>query len=125
MSEIKEVSLKYIPTGIVFKMPEQDAVEIMKTDRGNYEAVDFVFPEEKPLIETTTFEQVVEEQTEEETEKQTSEEKDLNALKVSELVAYCDENEIEYSKDDKKADLIAKIIKAENETTTFEQVVEN
>ena len=137
MAEIKEVKLKYVPTGIVFSMPKEDAIEIMKTDRGNYEAVDFKFPEAKEIVETTTFEQVVESDEEKEYDRE-AREKELKKLKVADLIAYCDENKIAYAKTDKKADLIEKIIEAETkneaaeethtlattETTTEEQVVE-
>lgn len=61
MAKAKEVKLKYIPTGVVFTMPLQDALETIKTDRGNFEAVNFKVPKEKEVIETTTYEQVVEE----------------------------------------------------------------
>lgn len=137
MAEIKEVKLKYVPTGIVFSMPKEDAIEIMKTDRGNYEAVDFKFPEAKEIVETTTFEQVVESDEEKEYDRD-AREKELKKLKVADLIAYCDENKIAYAETDKKADLIEKIIEAETkneaaeethtlattETTTEEQVVE-
>lgn len=137
MAEIKEVKLKYVPTGIVFSMPKEDAIEIMKTDRGNYEAVDFKFPEAKEIVETTTFEQVVESDEEKEYDRE-AREKELKKLKVADLIAYCDENKIAYAETDKKADLIEKIIEAETkneaaeethtlattETTTEEQVVE-
>lgn len=137
MAEIKEVKLKYVPTGIIFSMPKEDAIEIMKTDRGNYEAVDFKFPEAKEIVETTTFEQVVESDEEKEYDRE-AREKELKKLKVADLIAYCDENKIAYAETDKKADLIEKIIEAETkneaaeethtlattETTTEEQVVE-
>lgn len=137
MAEIKEVKLKYVPTGIIFSMPKEDAVEIMKTDRGNYEAVDFKFPEAKEIVETTTFEQVVESDEEKEYDRE-AREKELKKLKVADLIAFCDENKIAYAETDKKADLIEKIIEAETkneaaeethtlattETTTEEQVVE-
>lgn len=137
MAEIKEVKLKYVPTGIIFSMPKEDAIEIMKTDRGNYEAVDFKFPEAKEIVETTTFEQVVESDEEKEYDREVRE-KELKKLKVADLIAYCDENKIAYAETDKKADLIEKIIEAETkneaaeethtlattETTTEEQVVE-
>lgn len=137
MAEIKEVKLKYVPTGIIFSMPKEDAIEIMKTDRGNYEAVDFKFPEAKEIVETTTFEQVVESDEEKEYDRE-AREKELKKLKVADLIAYCDKNKIAYAETDKKADLIEKIIEAETkneaaeethtlattETTTEEQVVE-
>ena len=137
MAEIKEVKLKYVPTGIIFSMPKEDAIEIMKTDRGNYEAVDFKFPEAKEIVETTTFEQVVESDEEKEYDRE-AREKELKKLKVADLIAFCDENKIAYAETDKKADLIEKIIEAETkneaaeethtlattETTTEEQVVE-
>lgn len=121
-------SIKFIPTGNIFKMPTKDAAEILKNDRGNYEIVDGKdIPEEKEEIqETTTYEKVVEEETEteiteeveEETEAQNEQIEEINEntlkkMKVPELIQYCENNNIKFEKDDKKNDLIQKILNKE------------
>ena len=115
-------SIKFIPTGNIFKMPTQNAKEILKDDRGNfYEVVEGVdIPKEvEEVKETTTYNMVVEEtvKAEEETSTEAVEEKPLEeklaGMKVAELATYCDEHEIKYNKSDKKADLIKKILEEE------------
>jgi len=129
--EIKQGKIRYIPTGIVFTLPVNDAIETLKTDRGNFEIVDnsFLFPEPKKEVETTTYQQVVEDENAPEYDRE-AREKELKKLNVADLIAICDELKIEYKDTDKKADLISKIIaeetttNAEVETTTDEQVAE-
>jgi hypothetical protein len=69
---IKTFNLKFIPTGNVFNLPEKEAIEILKTDRGNYQIIDKDFiddienenekeKEKEKEKETSTYEQVVEE----------------------------------------------------------------
>ncbi len=140
MAKFKEIKVRFVPTKVVMAIPEPDLIEILKRDRGNFEVIDknFKIPEEKQVVETTTFEQVVEEAEEKEYDRE-AREKELKKLKVADLIAYCDENKIAYAETDKKADLIEKIIAAETkneeakeethtevttETTTEAQVVE-
>ena len=114
-------SIKFIPTGNIFKMPTENAKEILKDDRGNfYEIVEGVdIPKEvEEVKETNTYNMVVEEEqtvkADEETSTEAVEEKPLEEkladMKVAELATYCDEHEIKYNKSDKKADLIQKIL---------------
>jgi hypothetical protein len=114
-------SIKFIPTGNIFKMPTENAKEILKADRGNfYEVVGGVdIPKEvEEVKETNTYNMVVEEEqtvkADEETSTEAVEEKPLEEkladMKVAELATYCDEHEIKYKKSDKKADLIQKIL---------------
>lgn len=114
-------SIKFIPTGNIFKMPTENAKEILKDDRGNfYEVVEGVdIPKEvEEVKETNTYNMVVEEEqtvkADEETSTEAVEEKPLEEkladMKVAELATYCDEHEIKYKKSDKKADLIQKIL---------------
>lgn len=111
MSDIKCVNIKFKPTGNVFNIPEDEAKQILADDRGNFEYEvldeDFVYPAGNDVLETTTFEQVVEDDKQEQapTYKEILEKK-----KVKELINYCDENNIEYAKNDKKSDLINKIL---------------
>ena len=54
------MKLKYIPTGIVFELPELDAVKYFKSDRGNYQILDENFVDDvKEVVETTTYDKVV------------------------------------------------------------------
>ena len=114
-------SIKFIPTGNIFKMPTENAKEILKDDRGNfYKVVEGVdIPKEvEEVKETNTYNMVVEEEqtvkADEETSTEAVEEKPLEEkladMKVAELTTYCDEHEIKYKKSDKKADLIQKIL---------------
>jgi len=135
--KIKQGKIRYIPTGVVFTLPEKDAIETLKADRGNFEIVDnsFVFPEPKGVnevgspddktappvvkeVKTTTYLQVVgaNEGAKEENAPAYDEEErknELEKLKVAELLAICDERKIAYEKTDNKADLVLKIIEAE------------
>lgn len=126
MVKFREIKVKYVPTKVVLTIPEPDLVKILKNDRGNFEVLDknFNLPREKEVVETTTFEQVVEEdKVTEDNQKQPTREEELNAHKVVELIAYCDDKKITYTKNDKKADLIAKIIEAEKNATSIENTV--
>ena len=115
MAEVKCVKIKFVPTGNIFNIPQEEATEIFLNDRGNYEILDknFVLPPENDVVETTTFEQVVEEDKadEQKDNKQELTYRDvIEKMKVSELIAYCDKNKIEYDKRAKKSDLIDKIL---------------
>lgn len=121
-------SIKYIPTGNVFKMPTSNAEEILKTDRGNYEIVGGEnIPEEKQEAEVTeTYDMVVEQDDNTQDDNSESQEEistqddvesikrftktSLKSLKVEQLVELCKEKNIEVTEDDKKADLIEKLL---------------
>ena len=120
-------SIKYIPTGNVFKMPTSNAEEILKTDRGNYEIVGGEnIPEEKQEAEVTeTYDMVVEDDTQNDnSESQDVQETNqdvveqdkkftktsLKAMKIEELVKLCEEKNICVLENDKKADLIEKLL---------------
>lgn len=136
--KIEYTKLKYIPTGNVFNLPSEDAREVMKTDRGNFEVVGGkdITEKEPQVEETTTYNMVVEESTkatteatatadnipvpqENEVETTTAEvtteapqltKTALKAMKVEELVALCKEKNVEVLEADKKADLIDKLL---------------
>ena len=120
-------SIKYIPTGNIFKMPTSNAEEILKTDRGNYEVVGGEnIPEEKQEAEVTeTYDMVVEDDTQNDnSESQDVQETNqdvveqdkkftktsLKAMKIEELVKLCEEMNISVLENDKKADLIEKLL---------------
>lgn len=120
-------SIKYIPTGNIFKMPTSNAEEILKTDRGNYEIVGGEnIPEEKQEAEVTeTYDMVVEDDTQNDnSESQDAQETNqevveqdkkftktsLKAMKIEELVKLCEEKNISVLENDKKADLIEKLL---------------
>lgn len=140
MKKFKEIKVRFVPTKVVFTIPEPDLIEILKNDRGNYEVLDkdFKLPQKEVVLETTTFEQVVEDETVKEYDRE-AREKELKKMKVAELIDFCDKNKIAYSEEDRKADLVEKIITAEStdeeakeetiiedatETATAEQVIE-
>lgn len=57
------MKLQYIPTGIIFELPETDAVKIFRSDKGNYKILDKNFVDEvKTVEETTTYSKVVQEE---------------------------------------------------------------
>ena len=122
MAKFKEIKVRFIPTKVILTIPEPDLIEILKNDRGNFEVIDknFKLPQEEVVLETTTFEQVVEKEETEEYDRE-AREKELKKLKVADLIAYCDENKIAYAETDKKADLIEKIIEAETKNEAAEE----
>ncbi len=64
-NKIKYLHLKYIPTGNVFKLPEKEAKEILRSDRGNYKITDAKFVDDTTAkAETTVSQQVVDDTTE-------------------------------------------------------------
>lgn len=138
--KIEYTKLKYIPTGNVFNLPSEDAREVMKTDRGNFEVVGGkdITEKEPQVEETTTYNMVVEESTEATTEATATADNipapqenevetitttaevtteapqltktALKAMKVEELVVLCKEKNVEVLEADKKADLIDKLL---------------
>lgn len=77
MVKTKYYRLEFIPTGNIFTLPQDVAVETLKNDRGNYRILDKDFIDEQPITEeTTVYNQVVKDET---TEKETLDE--LEALK--------------------------------------------
>lgn len=112
MAEVKCVDIQFKPTGNVFKIPVKEAYRLLEEDRGNYVVLDkdFVFPVKVDVVETSTFEQVVEDDKQADDKKEPTFKEVLEKKKVKELIEYCDENKIEYDKNDKKADLINKIL---------------
>ena len=64
MAETKEIQytdLRFIPTGIVFHLPVNDAKEVLASDRGNFEVVGGVdiAEDEAEIEETSTYNKVV------------------------------------------------------------------
>lgn len=106
-NKIKYVKVQYNPTGVIFNLPESDVIETVKSDRGNFEILDktFKMPEIKKEVKTSTFEQVVIEDEKRKTE--------LSLMDFLELRSFCKNNNIKYDKQDKKLDLITKIIEKE------------
>lgn len=127
MAKFKEIKVKFIPTKVVMAIPEPDLIELLKNDRGNFEVLDkdFKLPKKETVLETTTYDQVVEEAEEEKEYDREAREKELKKLKVQDLIAFCDEKQIAYEETDKKADLIAKIIEAETTTEAEEAPAED
>ena len=55
--------LKFKPTGNIFVLPKDVAIDIMHNDRGNYEILDKDFVEEQPKVEEKSiFEKVVQQE---------------------------------------------------------------
>lgn len=143
--KIEYTKLKYIPTGNVFNLPSEDAREVMKTDKGNFEVVGGkdITEKEPQVEETTTYNMVVEETTTatadntpapQENEAETTATTEtttataettaeapkltktaLKAKKLEELVALCEEKKIEVLEADKKSDLIEKLLATNEE----------
>ena len=70
--------LKFIPTGNVFNLPTKDAKEILKDDRGNFIVVGGTkIPDKKnEVIQTSTYELVVNEEKNEQSENINNQEAD-------------------------------------------------
>lgn len=119
--KIEYTKLKYIPTGNVFNLPSEDAREVMKTDKGNFEVVGGkdITEKEPQVEETTTYNMVVEETTTATAETTAEAPKltktALKAKKLEELVALCEEKKIEVLEADKKSDLIEKLLATNEE----------
>ena len=124
MAETKEIQytdLRFIPTGIVFHLPVNDAKEVLASDRGNFEVVGGVdiAEDEETIEETSTYNKVVgdgqndNDQNEENRPKLSK--TALKAMKVEELVKLCEELKVEVLEEDKKADLIEKLLATNEE----------
>ncbi|MBQ6516805.1 hypothetical protein IJI31_06460 [bacterium] len=109
MGKFEEFKVMYIPTKVVFTLPKPDLDNIMKNDRGNYKVLDerYELPKEEFVIETSTYEKVVSEYDSE------ARKKELNKMKVLELMDFCDKNNITYEESYKKADFINAIVEFE------------
>lgn len=114
--EIQYTDLRFIPTGIVFHLPVEDAKEVLASDRGNFEVVGGVdiAEDEETIEETSTYNKVVGDgQNDDDSqgdEKVKLSKTALKAMKVEELVKLCEELKVEVTEDDKKADLIEKLL---------------
>ena len=136
MAETKEIQytdLRFIPTGIVFHLPVNDAKEVLASDRGNFEVVGGVdiAEDEAEIEETSTYNKVVGDgQNDDEGQKQNDGQNDdnqgeenkpklsktaLKAMRVEELVKLCEELKVEVLEEDKKADLIEKLLATNEE----------
>ena len=133
MAETKEIQytdLRFIPTGIVFHLPVEDAKEVLASDRGNFEVVGGVdiAEDEETIEETSTYNKVVgdgqndnEGQGQNDDDSQGDENRPklsktaLKAMKVEELVKLCEELKVEVLEEDKKADLIEKLLATNEE----------
>ena len=124
MAETKEIQytdLRFIPTGIVFHLPVEDAKEVLASDRGNFEVVGGVdiAEDEETIEETSTYNKVVgdgqndNDQNEENRPKLSK--TALKAMKVEDLVKLCEELKVEVTEEDKKADLIEKLLATNEE----------
>lgn len=124
MAETKEIEytdLRFIPTGIVFHLPVNDAKEVLASDRGNFEVVGGVdiAEDEAEIEETSTYNKVVgdgqndNDQNEENRPKLSK--TALKAMKVEDLVKLCEELKVEVLEEDKKADLIEKLLATNEE----------
>ena len=124
MAETKEIQytdLRFIPTGIVFHLPVNDAKEVLASDRGNFEVVGGVniAEDEAEIEETSTYNKVVgdgqndNDQNEEDRPKLSK--TALKAMKVEDLVKLCEELKVEVLEEDKKADLIEKLLATNEE----------
>lgn len=64
---MKELRIRFNPTGNVFVLPEEVALETYRNSRDNYTILDDDFVDEEPKVEeTTVYQQVVEEEPKEE-----------------------------------------------------------
>lgn len=112
------LKLMFIPTGNVFVLPDDEALRIMNTDRGNYKILDGGLQEraEGKLPPETVKELVMQkpqEVIEEEQEKEAAEEERLDCSKLSrnELIAVAKKLDIVVENRDTKASLAEKINK--------------
>jgi hypothetical protein len=125
MAETKEIQytdLRFIPTGIVFHLPVNDAKEVLASDRGNFEVVGGVdITEDEEIIEeTSTYNKVVgDDQNDDDSQGDENEPKlsktALKAMRVEELVKLCEELKVEVTEEDKKANLIEKLLATNEE----------
>lgn len=124
MAETKEIQytdLKFIPTGIVFHLPVEDAKELLASDRGNFEVVGGVdiAEVEAEIEETSTYNMVVgdgqndDDQCKENNPKLSK--TALKAMNIKDLVELCEKLKVEVTEEDKKTDLIEKLLATNEE----------
>ena len=53
------IDIKFIPTGNIFSLPDEEANRIVKEDRGNYEVIKGKIKEEKTPKATKTVQELV------------------------------------------------------------------
>lgn len=53
------IDIKFIPTGHIFSLPDDEAIRIVKEDRGNYEIVKGKIKEEKTAKTTKSVQELV------------------------------------------------------------------
>ena len=53
------IEIKFIPTGHIFSLPDEEAIRIVKEDRGNYKVVKGKVPEEKKPKESKWVQELV------------------------------------------------------------------
>ena len=120
--EIQYTDLRFIPTGIVFHLPVEDAKEVLASDRGNFEVVGGVdiAEDEETIEETSTYNKVVGDgQNDDDSQGDKNGPKlsktALKAMKVEDLVKLCEKLKVEVTEEDKKADLIEKLLATNEE----------
>lgn len=108
----RNMKIKYIPTGHIFDLPEEECKRIWKESPFNYEVLDGKFDAGAQTPNTSVANKVL-------GEADDAKEKTLEEMTVKELKALCDEKEIEYAKSATKPVLIALLEKdAETEEET-------
>lgn len=126
---IEMTKLKYIPTGNIFNLPYEEAVNVIKSDRGNFVVVGGkeINNDEPAVTETSTYNLVVDENGQDTDNDNTDDNENgqddtkkmtktaLNKLRVEELENLCNEKNIEIVETDKKADLIEKLLQTNEE----------
>lgn len=53
------IEIKFIPTGHIFSLPDEEAIRIVKEDRGNYKVVKGKVPEEKKPQKSKSVQELV------------------------------------------------------------------
>lgn len=53
------IEIKFIPTGHIYSLPDEEAIRIVKEDRGNYQVLKGKVPEEKKPKETKSVQELV------------------------------------------------------------------
>lgn len=53
------IEIKFIPTGHIFSLPDDEAIRIVTEDRGNYEVISGKVPEEKKPKEKKSVQELV------------------------------------------------------------------
>lgn len=79
------IEIRFKPTGHTFTLPDEEAIRIVKEDRGNYQVVKGKIPEEKKPKETKSVQElVVKEEKTKETASNNNKAKAPNKNKVKE-----------------------------------------